>query len=171
MPLLQSSASETWCSLLGSLSVDQLFAELLCKPISAENISNTNILAHISNIIIGNKVTDNMSSLLAPRQLGFGVKGGAEAAIHAARQYLHSLPPDMLLLKLDFSNAFNSIRRDKMLLAVKKLLPELYPLVHSLLLFIFPILGRQDHLVSRRCTTGRSSRPSPLLPHSAQPDI
>ena len=37
----------------------------------------------------------------------------------------------MLLLKLDFSNAFNSIRRDKMLLAVKKLVPELYPLVHS----------------------------------------
>ena len=33
--------------------MDQLFAELLCKPISAENISNTNILAHISNIIIG----------------------------------------------------------------------------------------------------------------------
>ena len=81
--------------------------------------------------IAGNKVTDNMSSLLAPRQLGFGVKGGAEAAVHAARQYLHSLPPDMLLLKLDFSNAFNSIRRDKMLLAVKKLVPELYPLVHS----------------------------------------
>ena len=131
--------------------MDQLFAELLCKPISAENISNTNILAHISNINIGNKVTDNMSSLLAPRQLGFGVKGGAEAAVHTARQYLHSLPPDMLLLKLDFSNAFNSIRRDKMLLAVKKLLPELYPLVHSLLIFIFPILGRQDHLVSRRC--------------------
>ena len=81
--------------------------------------------------IAGNKVTDDMSSLLAPQQLGFGVKGGAEAAVHAARQYLHSLPPDMLLLKLDFSNAFHSIRRDKMLLAVRKLAPELYPLVHS----------------------------------------
>ena len=71
-----------------------------------------------------------MSSLLAPQQLGFGVKGGAETAVHAARQYLHSLPPDMLVLKLHFSNAFNSIRCDKML-AVKKLLPELYPLVRS----------------------------------------
>ena len=61
--------------------------------------------------IADNKVTNDMSSLhvLAPRQLGFGIKGGAEVAVHAARQYLHSLPPDMLLLKLDFSNAFNSI--------------------------------------------------------------
>ena len=40
--------------------------------------------------IAGNKVTDDISSLLAPQQLGFGVKGGAEAAVHAPRQYLHS---------------------------------------------------------------------------------
>ena len=116
--------------------------------------------------IAGNKVTDNMSSLLARQQLGFGVKVGAEAAVYAARQYLHSLPPDMLLLKLDFSNAFNSIQRDKMLLVVKKLLPELYPLVHSAYCSPSSLIWG-----SRRCTAGRSSRPSPLLFHSAQPDL
>ena len=31
--------------------------------------------------VAANKVRDEMSFLLAPRQLGFGVKGGAEAAV------------------------------------------------------------------------------------------
>ena len=60
------------------------------------------------------KVRDELTSLLAPQQLGFGIKGGAEAAVHAARMY-----------------AFNSLRRDRMLLAVQELAPALYPFVHS----------------------------------------
>jgi len=32
------------------------------------------------------------TSLLAPRQLGFGVPGGAEAAVRAARRYLDNMP-------------------------------------------------------------------------------
>ena len=72
-----------------------------------------------------------MGDLLAPLQLGYGTSMGAEAAVHAARTYLHSMPDDHLLLKVDFSNAFNSIRRDMMLQACLQLTPEIYPLVHS----------------------------------------
>ena len=36
-----------------------------------------------------------------------------------------------LLLKLDFRNAFNSVRRDKMLEATLAMSPQIYPLVHS----------------------------------------
>ena len=72
-----------------------------------------------------------MSALLAPTQLGFGVRGGVEAAIHAARQYLHLLPPDYAIIKLDFRNAFYSVCRDKMLSAVLDLAPELYQFVYS----------------------------------------
>ena len=39
--------------------------------------------------IAGNEVTDNMSSLLAPQQLGLGVKGGAEAAVHSTCTLYH----------------------------------------------------------------------------------
>ena len=46
------------------------------------------------------KVKEELTSLLAPQQLGFGIKGGVVAAVHAARIY-----------------AFNSLRRDRMLLA------------------------------------------------------
>ena len=72
-----------------------------------------------------------MAALLAPRQLGFGIPLGAEAAVHAASLYLRHMSERHLLLKLDFKNAFNSLRRDTMLLAVKDRAPELYPLIHS----------------------------------------
>ena len=76
-------------------------------------------------------VREAMADLLAPHQLGFGVKKGPEAAVHVARLYLHNLSSDKALLKIDFRNAFNSVRRDKLLLVVKDLAPEIYPLVHS----------------------------------------
>ena len=34
-------------------------------------------------------------------------------------------------MKVDFKNAFNSVRQDKMLLAVEEFIPELLPFVHS----------------------------------------
>ena len=59
--------------------------------------------------IAGQLVIEDMATLLSPRQLGYGVRGGAEVAVHAARKYLQSLPGGHVLLKLDFQNAFNSI--------------------------------------------------------------
>ena len=70
-----------------------------------------------------------MAALLAPHQLGFSVPLGAEAAVHASRIFLNNLQPGHLILKLDFWNAFNCLRRDKMIAAVKQLAPELLPLV------------------------------------------
>ena len=72
-----------------------------------------------------------MGSLLSPSQPGYGTSNGSEAAVHAARTYLSNMGEDKLLLKLDFNNAFNSIRRDKMLNAVLEKAPVIYPLVHS----------------------------------------
>ena len=71
-------------------------------------------------------VAGKLSTYLAPRQLGFGVPGGCEAAVHATRRFLQSMPEDNIVVKLDFSNAFNSLRRDCMLQAVNNVIPELY---------------------------------------------
>ena len=73
----------------------------------------------------------SVGSGLAPQQLGCGVPLGCEAAAHATRLYLRNMPPGHLLLKLDFKNAFNTLRRDKMLESVKEYAPELFTLVHS----------------------------------------
>ena len=72
-----------------------------------------------------------MRASLAPLQLGqHGTPCGAEAAAHAARLHLNNAQADQLLLKLDFKNAFNCLRRDKMLDAVSQSIPDLYPFVH-----------------------------------------
>lgn len=81
--------------------------------------------------VAGLSVVVDMTALLAPRQLGYGVRGGAEAAVHAARKFLSNMDPDHALVKLDFRNAFNSIHRDSMLEAVRDLSPTIYPFVHS----------------------------------------
>ena len=80
--------------------------------------------------VAGSEVRDEMIDLLAPRQLGYGIRGGAEAAVYAATLHVQELEP-MCVLKLDFRNAFNLLRRYKMLQAVKSLAPNLLPLVYS----------------------------------------
>ena len=74
---------------------------------------------------------NRLRSYFHPLQLGVGIPGGCEAAIHSARRYLEALPSDHVLVKLDFSNAFNSLHRYDMLLAVHSRLPEIYAYCHS----------------------------------------
>lgn len=74
---------------------------------------------------------DLTSEVLPPHQLGFGVAQGAECAVHAARIFTNNLTPHQALVKVDFRNAFNCIRRDKMLAAVEEFIPSLLPFVHS----------------------------------------
>ena len=76
-------------------------------------------------------VIERASKLLAPLQLGVGIPGGAEAAVHATRRFIDGMPKDSVIVKLDFSNAFNTLRRDTMLEAVAKDLPEIYAFAHA----------------------------------------
>jgi hypothetical protein len=66
-----------------------------------------------------------LSGKLAPFQLGVGTPGGCEAAVHATRRFLVNLTDDSVLVKLDFSNAFNSIRRDVFLIAAANTVPDI----------------------------------------------
>ena len=80
---------------------------------------------------LSGQVAVTMGTDLVPLQLGCGVPLGCEAAAHAMHQYLHHMPQDHLLLKLDFRNAFNSLRRDKMLEAVQQYIPDLSSFMYS----------------------------------------
>ena len=44
---------------------------------------------------------------------------------------MNHLLPNKAIIKVDFENAFNSIRRDERLCAVQKFIPNLLPYVHS----------------------------------------
>ena len=74
---------------------------------------------------------ETCSNLLRPNQLGFGVRLGAEAAVHATRSFIESHCDNTVVLKIDFANAFNSIHRDKVLAAASEHLPSLFKYVHS----------------------------------------
>ena len=70
-------------------------------------------------------------ALLAPRQLGFGIPGGAEAAVRSARVYMENMSSEKLLVNIDFRNAFNTFRRDFVLEAVDKYFPQLLSFASS----------------------------------------
>jgi len=55
------------------------------------------------------------------------VLGEAEAAFHDARRFPEAMPDHSVIVKLDFKNAFNSLNRDRMLLALEEIEPELTP--------------------------------------------
>ena len=63
-------------------------------------------------------VIKRRSEELKPIQVGVGVSGGAEAAVHTTRRLLSNLPDNHVFFKLDFTNAFNSVRRDAILTTV-----------------------------------------------------
>ena len=78
-----------------------------------------------------NHIKKTSATLLAPRQLGFGIAGGAEVAVRAARIYVDSMQHGQVFIKIDFKNAFNTLRRDSILEAVAKHFPELLPFAQS----------------------------------------
>lgn len=77
------------------------------------------------------RVSQEAAAMLKPTQLGFGVQQGCEAAAHAARVYIKNMSYEKALVKLDFANAFNSVRRDAALQAVYRNFPSLYPFIES----------------------------------------
>lgn len=62
-------------------------------------------------------VAATLQDYFQPTQLGFGSKGGCEAAVHSLRTFLH-LRRGEVLLKVDIKNAFNSVDRGAMLIQV-----------------------------------------------------
>ena len=72
----------------------------------------------------------SLGDSLLPLQLGVGASGGCEAAVHATRQFHINLPDEHILVKLDFSIAFNCVRRDSVLDAVADTVPEIYKFCH-----------------------------------------
>jgi hypothetical protein len=74
-------------------------------------------------------VMSHLQDKLLPFQLG--VKpGGCEAVVHATRQFTSKMAVDDVIVKLDFTNAFNCERRDVMLQTVADELPCPYRFCH-----------------------------------------
>jgi len=81
---------------------------------------------------------------LWPQQLGVGVSGGVEAAVHAARRLVVNLPHHHVVVKLDFWN--NNVRRDLILDNIAAHTPAIYRLVHAAY-SCEPILAFSEHKI------------------------
>ena len=88
-------------------------------------------LRRLTSKLVNSYATERLVTSLSPIQLGVGVSGGVEAAVHAARQYVTHLDSDTSVVKLDFRNAFNTVRRDAIMEAVSASVPEIYNYVHA----------------------------------------
>jgi hypothetical protein len=66
--------------------------------------------------------------IFGPLQVGVATQGGAEASVHAVRRLAEEFgaDPGKIMLKVDFSNAFNLVDRTEMLAQVYEKLPSLY---------------------------------------------
>lgn len=69
-------------------------------------------------------VRDRAAALLSPIQVGYGVRGGSEAAVHCARRFLASAPKGSGIVKLDFA-VFNSVIRRTVIVEVQEIFPGL----------------------------------------------
>ena len=97
-------------------------------------------------------VIRDRSQALRPIQIGVGVQGGAEAAIHASRRIMQHLPDGHVFVKLDFSNAFNSVRRDLLLRTAASHLPGIYRFIHASLSCDSKLLYGQEIILSSEGT-------------------
>lgn len=72
--------------------------------------------------------TEDCKVIFGPLQVGVATQGGAEASVHAARRLAAEFgdDPGKIMLKVDFSNAFNQVDRTEMLAQVYEKLPGLY---------------------------------------------
>ena len=76
-------------------------------------------------------VMNSLRENLLPCQLGVGVRMGCESAVHATRSFInHSVDPKVLL-KLDVSNAFNSIDRKTFIGEIATRYKSLYFLINE----------------------------------------
>ena len=95
-------------------------------------------------------VRKDAESTLAPSQVGVGVRGGCEAAIHSVRSVvdLHGSDSSLCLLKIDFKNAFNLVSRQSVINQVHAHLPGILRWTIFTLLPESPLRVASDSIVS-----------------------
>ena len=90
-------------------------------------IAVSDTLRRLSAKCATKSVQEKFTGIFGPSQLGFGAPGGCEAAVHATRRITSNPRNGDVFLKLDFKNAFNSIRRDHVAECFARHAPELLP--------------------------------------------
>ncbi|OXA48561.1 Retrovirus-related Pol polyprotein from type-1 retrotransposable element R1 [Folsomia candida] len=115
-----------------------------------------NVWRRLSAKIALKRMSSDLVEYLAPHQLGVGVRGGAEAAAHAARIYWgFAHTTSKAFLKVDFNNAFNEIRRDTVLKIIHERFPSMFSFLSQAYSSPSQLFYGDTHISSRRgCQQG-----------------
>ena len=93
------------------------------KDDSLRPIAIGNLLRRVVAKCFSSALAQKAATLLAPNQLGVGVRGGAEAIAHAVTEAV-KVHPSLWVLQVDLVNAFNSVDRGVVLKEVERHFPE-----------------------------------------------
>ncbi|KAF0296193.1 hypothetical protein FJT64_006342 [Amphibalanus amphitrite] len=110
------------------------------------------VYRRIAGKVTATAVSRGIGAQLRPAHLGVATRNGCEAAVHAVRAYTEACTAaedSKILVKLDVSNAFNSVRRDSIMEAVKARAPTIYPLVWQGYRSAAPLFIGGDKILSR----------------------
>ena len=84
------------------------------------------VFRRITSKIASRHAIKTLAPSFRPVQLGVGTQGGAEAAVHATREYIErNRSNGRAIVKLDMHNAFNSVNRNHMIAAVADRCPDI----------------------------------------------
>jgi hypothetical protein len=126
--MLSGDVPEPICPLLYGASLTALNK----KDGGVRPIAVGNVYRRLVSKIACSKVADKLVEKFQPHQLGFGIRSGAEAGGHTARRFFNFNHTELtVFLKVDFLNAFNMVRRDRVLSEVNDHVPELYSYLHQ----------------------------------------
>ena len=108
-----------------------LFGASLCalekKGGGIRPIAVGNTIRRVAGKVISTNMQQDLGNYLRPVQLGYGTKAGCEAAIHSVRQYMQEENSSArVILKGDYTNAFNSVHRHCILREVHRTAPKAY---------------------------------------------
>ena len=91
-----------------------------------------NTLRRICSKCVSSFATDQRRIDFHGTQFGCGTSRGAEIAAHVFRDLIENEQnPENVILKMDFKNAFNSLKRDKILYTVFRKRRQIYNYTHS----------------------------------------
>ena len=99
------------------------------EDVSGLHIVVPNTLRRLATEVGKKPIAHGVGNHFRPTQLGFETKGGCEAAVHAARQYLNGATQRRVLLKLDVRNGFYCMRSAVSLRATQENVPSMYRLL------------------------------------------
>ena len=125
------------CNLISRGEVPEMvrplfFGASLCAPSKKDGgirpIAVGNCLRRLATKVVMRPITPEIRDTVQPTQLGVGTPAGCEAAARAVRHYMESATGRKVILKIDLTNAFNTIRRDIILSAIREQFPDGYHL-------------------------------------------